>query len=339
MPKGETVIHAATKRVFLIGAMHIALGLLVSCASGPNALRDKYASFRAQNQVAHDAAGSAFAHRYLQVGTVRWHYVEAGDPAGPTILLLHGLPESWYSWVKVLPLLDRSFHYIVPDMKGYGQSTATDSEYNWHTVAKQTLDLMDALGVGKLFIVGHDWGALISSVMVSDHPERFLGYVRMEADLKYTPGQSLEQLYAKKPQWKLFQDTEKAVAFMRDAGPFIDLVYPPRMKTPFLKPDRDYFVYEFSRPGVAEAIANYFKYENWDLEAAVTKIAENRFSFPVLQLQADSDPAQPMSSFADVPMLYPNMRLQWITNASHFDNLDQPGQVANAINAFIKAAR
>jgi pimeloyl-ACP methyl ester carboxylesterase len=71
----------------------------------------------------------------------------------------------------------------------------------------------------------------------------------------------------------------------------------------------------------------------------VTKIAENRFSFPVLQLQADSDPAQPMSSFADVPMLYPNMRLQWITNASHFDNLDQPGQVANAINAFIKAAR
>ncbi len=57
------------------------------------------------------------------------------------------------------------------------------------------MDLMDALGAGKFFIVGHDWGALISSVMVVDNPQRFLGYVRMEADLAYTPGQSLEKLY------------------------------------------------------------------------------------------------------------------------------------------------
>jgi len=151
--------------------------------------------------------------------------------------------------------------------------------------------------------------------------------------------ESLENLYAQKPQWKLFQDTARATALLRDAGPFIDMVYPSRMKTPFLKTDRDYVVYEFSRPGVAEAIANYFKYDNGDLEAAVTKIAENRFAFPVLQLQADSDPAQPVSSFADVPTLLPNIRLPWIPNAGHFDNLDQPKQVADAINAFITSTR
>ena len=340
VPTCDRHATTATKtRAIVVGALAAAIALLTSCASSPSALADKYARLRAENQAAHEAAGSEYTHRYLRVGTVRWHWVEAGDPKGPTVLLLHGLPESWYSWVKVLPLLDPSFHYIVPDMKGYGQSTASDTDYNWHTVAKQNLDLVDALGVGKLFIVGHDWGALISSVMVSDHPERFLGYVRMEADLKYTPGQSLEKLYAQKPQWKLFQDTARATALLRDAGPFIDMVYPSRMKTPFLKADRDYFVYEFSRPGVAEAIANYFKYDNWDLEAAVTKIAENHFPFPVLQLQADSDPAQPVSSFADVPTLFPNVRLQWITNAGHFDNLDQPRQVADAINTFITSTR
>jgi epoxide hydrolase 4 len=324
-----------TKRISLIGAAASVLVLLLSCASSPAALSEKYARFREVNNAAHEAAGAAFTHRYHQVGTVRWHYVEAGDPNGPIVLLLHGLPESWYSWAKVLPLLDPSFRCIVPDMKGYGQSTAADSDYNWHTVARQTLDLMDALGAGKFLIVGHDWGALISSVMVSDHPERFRGYVRMQADLKYTPGQSLEKLYEQKPQWKLFQDTERALSFLRDAGPLIDMVYPPRMETPFLKADRDYFVYEFSRPGIAEAIANYFKTENWDLEAAVTKIADNRFDFPVLQLQADSDASQPASSFADVPATCPNVRLQWITHASHFDNLDQPKQVADAINRFI----
>ncbi len=318
-------------KVLLTGMVLSLAGLLFSCSSSPARMSAKYADFRADNELAHTTADAAFTHKYLQVGTVRWHYVEAGNPSGQMVLMLHGLPESWYSWVKVLPHLDPSFHYIVPDMKGYGQSTASDSDYNWHTVARQTMDLMDALGAGKFFIVGHDWGALISSVMVVDNPQRFLGYVRMEADLTYTTGQSLEKLYEQKPQWKLFQDREKAVAMLSDAGRIIDLVYPPRMTTKLEKADRDYFVYEFSRPGVAQAIAGYFQFTNWDLEAAVAKVANNHFPFPVLQLQADSDPAQPVASFAD-PSKFPSVRLEWITDASHFDNLDQPKQVADAIN-------
>jgi pimeloyl-ACP methyl ester carboxylesterase len=57
--------------------------------------------------------------------------------------MLHGLPESWYSWHKVLPLPDPSFHYILPDMKGYERCTATDMDYGWHHVADQSLALMD----------------------------------------------------------------------------------------------------------------------------------------------------------------------------------------------------
>ena len=307
---------------------------LLGCATSPQAITDRNAAFRASNQAAHDAVDAKYVHKFVEAGGVRWHYVESGDPNGPAVLMLHGLPESWYSWSKVLPLLDPSFHYIVPDMKGYGRSTSTDSDYGWHRVGDQTLALLDALGIRKAYIVGHDWGSLISSIMVVDHPERFLGYVRMEADLVFQPGQSLDKLYEQKPQWKMFQDTPKATEFLRDAPKVIDLVYQPRMKTKLAAADRDYFVFEFSRPGVAEAIANYFKYESWDLETAVTKIAENRFPFPVLQLQADSDPSQPRESFADATK-YPGVRLEWITNANHFDNLDQPKQVADAINRFL----
>ncbi len=319
--------------VVLAGMAATSLG---GCATGPQAQTDRNASFRAKNQAAHDAVDAKYTHRYLEAGGVRWHYVEAGDLKGPVVLMLHGLPESWYSWSKVLPLLDPAYHYIVPDMKGYGRSTSADMDYNWHHVGDQTLALLDALGVQKAYIVGHDWGTLISSVMVAGHPERFLGYVRMEADLVYTPGQSLERLYELKPQWKAFQDTPKAIEFLRDAEMVIDRVYPTRMKTKLEKADRDYFVYEFSRPGVAEAIANYFKYENWDLEAAVSKIANNTFEFPVLQLQADSDASQPRENFADASK-FPGVKLEWITDANHFDNLDQPKQVAEGINRFLAA--
>jgi epoxide hydrolase 4 len=301
-------------------------------------LANKNTAFRESHQAEHDAIDARYTHRYVEAGGVRWHYVEAGNPAGPVVLLLHGLPESWYSWGKVLPLLDPAFHYIVPDMKGYGRSTSTDLNYNWHHVADQTFALMDALGAKKFFVVGHDWGTLISSVMVSDHPERILGYVRMEAELGYTPGQNLDKLYEQKPQWKLFQNTAFAVTFLGDAENVIDTVYPSRMTTKLDPADRNYFVFEFSRPGVAEAISNYFKLENWDLEAALTKIANNSFSFTVLQLQADSDPAQPKENFANTEKLFPKIKLEWITNASHFDSLDQPAQVADAINRYLRSA-
>jgi pimeloyl-ACP methyl ester carboxylesterase len=107
------------------------------------------------------------------------------------------------------------------------------------------------------------------------------------------------------------------------------------MTTPLRQVDRDYLVYEFSRPGVAAMNPRYFMARNWDLNAAIGKICANAFPFPVLQLQADSDPAQPPAIFADVATRCPNVQLEWITGASHFDNFDQPAQVADAINRFV----
>ena len=126
---------------------------------------------------------------------------------------------------------------------------------------------------------------------------------------------------------------------MQDAETLIDTVYPPRMASPLRQVDRDYFVYEFSRPGVAATVPRYYLARNWDWPAATDRICDSTFPFPILQLQATDDPAQPQSHFRDVAMRYPNVRLEWITNASHFDNLDQPAQVAEAINHFVHTAR
>jgi pimeloyl-ACP methyl ester carboxylesterase len=300
-------------------------------------LSAEYAGFRADFQAEHDAIDAQFNQQDRVVNGIKWHYVDEGAPEGPVVLFMHGLPEGWYSWSKVLPLVDHSYRLIAIDMKGYGRSDLQDTDYNWHTVASQTLDLMTSLGVDKFYVAGHDWGAVISSVMVSDHPEHILGYVRMEADLIPKSNTSFLNLYRQKPQWLLFQSHWLASYMMQDPGRFIDMVYPKRMTTLFSETDRNYFVYEFSRPGVAQMNPLYFKRSNWDLEALTTKICKNKFPFPVLQLQADSDPAQPQSIFTDVSTACPNVKLEWVTNASHFDNLDQPEQVATAINNFLHA--
>ncbi len=300
-------------------------------------LADKYARFRAEFQPVHDALDAEFHHHECVVDGIRWHYVEEGAPDGTPILFLHGLPEGWYSWRYVLPKVDHAYRLIAIDMKGYGRSDLQDEDYDWHHVAAQTLTLMDSLGVKRFFVVGHDWGALIGSVLVSDHPERIQGFVRMQADLIPKTGDEMWKTYLQKPQFLLFRSNWIATYMMRDAGWFIDMVYRTRMNTALAKQDRDYLVYEFSRPGVAEMNPGYFRPRNWDLDTALGKICKNQFPFPVLQLQADGDASQPPAIFADIASECPNVRIEWITGANHFDNLDQPDQVADAINRFVHA--
>jgi pimeloyl-ACP methyl ester carboxylesterase len=303
-------------------------------------LADQYAQFRADFQPTHDAIDAQFNHQDRKVNGIQWHYVDEGARDGKVILFLHGLPEGWYSWRYVLPLVDQNYRLIALDMKGYGRSDMQDANYDWHHVANQTLELMDSLGIEQFYVVSHDWGTIIGSVLVSDHPGRISGFVRMEADLvmKTETNQPSLAVYLQKPQWLLFQNNWIASYLYQDAGWFIDTIYRSRMLTPFKQIDRDYLTYEYSRPGVAEMNPKYFLTSNWDLGTAIGKICKNQFPFRVLQLQADSDPAQPKSIFADAPTECPNVQIQWVTGASHFDNFDQPQQVADAINRFIHSS-
>lgn len=324
--------------VLVAAAVAVAFLVWIYAPLRAKRLAVKYQQFRAAFESQHQAIDAQFQQRDLVVGGIGWHYVDEGSAHGKPILFLHGLPEGWYSWSKVLPLLDQRYRLIAIDMKGYGRSDKENADYNWHTVAAQILGLVDSLGIKKFYLVSHDWGTLIGSVLVSDHPERILGYVRMEADLIERQGAGGRIAgYLQKPQWLLFQNTWLATFLMRDAGWFIDFVYGRRMTTSFQRTDRDYLAYEFSRPHIAEMVPRYFQRANWDLNGAIGKICRNSFPFPILQLQADSDPAQPPSIFADITNECPNVQIEWITNASHFDNFDQPAQVADAINRFVQA--
>lgn len=291
-------------------------------------------------QKMHDNIDKQFSHRQLQASGVNWHYVESGNPFGTAILLVHGLPECWYSWHHVIPLIDQKYRIIAVDMKGQGRSVSDDNNYEWHHVASQLASFMETLGVARYHLVGHDWGAIITSVLAGDFSERILSFTRMEADL-LKPGESTNT-YKKKPQWLLFKNEAFGKWFLKRAahsGRFTKICYKSnrvkRVIKPILDEDFAYLTVEFARPGVAESAASYFLPRNRDMNALFDKIAYNNFAFPVLQLQADSDPSQPKELFEKIPEVCKNVKLKWVINASHFSNLDQPQQVADGINALI----
>jgi pimeloyl-ACP methyl ester carboxylesterase len=267
-----------------------------------------------------------------------WHYVDTGNSTGTVILFLHGLPEGWYSWRHVLPLVNQSFRLIALDMKGYGRSStgpgdtgANATNFDWKVISQQILDLMSSLNISKFYVVGHDWGSIIGSLLVTQFPDHVLGFIRMEAPITLA---TVDQTNS--PQFILFRSARMGALFMGDAQWFIDNVYSSRMLKPFNATDQMYITYEFARPGVAERIVQYFSTRNLQyMPDLFARLCNTTWPFPILLLQADSDPAQPKSYFDGLSTTCSHVQLQWITEASHFSNFDQPGQVAAAINAFV----
>lgn len=125
--------------------------------------------------LARDELGILLESRRIGVGDVTLHVVSAGPEDGPPVLLLHGFPEFWFSWKRqIAALAGAGFHAIAPDLRGYNRSDKPDdlALYAPHHYASDALGLLDALGIEKTFLAGHDVGGGIAWRLVLLHPER-----------------------------------------------------------------------------------------------------------------------------------------------------------------------
>jgi epoxide hydrolase 4 len=113
------------------------------------------------------------AHRWVDVGGLRLHCVEAGT--GPLVVLLHGFPEFWYAWRHQLPALaDAGYRVVAPDLPGYNTSDKPPRvrDYRPRLLAQAVADLIVALGAGSATVAGHDWGGGLAWLLAMHHPER-----------------------------------------------------------------------------------------------------------------------------------------------------------------------
>lgn len=94
--------------------------------------------------------------------------------AGEPLILLHGFPQNHRCWEKIAPQLAERFDVIVPDLRGYGDSDAPEGAeaYAKREMALDIVGLMDALGVERAHVLGHDRGARVSYRLALDHPDR-----------------------------------------------------------------------------------------------------------------------------------------------------------------------
>ncbi|MFM7734865.1 MAG: alpha/beta fold hydrolase [Alphaproteobacteria bacterium] len=280
--------------------------------------------------------GVRVGHFFTEVDGVAWHWVEAGDRRRPTVVFVHGVPESWWSWHHQITDLAAERHVVAVDLKGFGESGKPTTGFGVERLGEELAQLLSAIGVERFDLVSHDWGTVIAQETAAAHPDRIRRYVRMQAPV------AIMDLENNHRQLVLFQDQAFAVRVLSDPNS-VRGIYGYGGKrgaltvVPLADAEVDRIAAEFTRPGTAASVARLFV-ENPVLDLDVFLRRTDRFArmdFPVLLLQASNDPNQPLWYFDGATELFPDARLEIVEGSGHFSELEQPAAVNAAIRRFI----
>jgi pimeloyl-ACP methyl ester carboxylesterase len=126
--------------------------------------------------------GEGFVSDTAQVNGTTLHYVRGGT--GPAIILLHGFPEDWYAYHRLMPLLAKRFRVVAVDLRDIGGSAATAGGYDAANMAKDVHQLVDGLHLEHVYVVGHDIGGMVAYAFVRRYPGTSRGVMLLDAPVQ-----------------------------------------------------------------------------------------------------------------------------------------------------------
>lgn len=172
------------------------------------------ASAAAASTTAPGRNASDTKYRYHTVAGVKIFYREAGSPARPAVVLLHGFPSSSHMYRDLIPKLAARYHVIAPDLPGFGHSeqpALQDFSYTFARYADVMDEFLTGIGVRKYSIYIMDYGSPVGFRLFVKHPERIQAIISQSGNA-YTEGLSPFWAEFLEPYWKERNpETEKKV--------------------------------------------------------------------------------------------------------------------------------
>ena len=283
----------------------------------------------------------ALRHRFAWgAGGVRLHYVERGPAGGEVVLLLHGFPQFWYSWRKLIPVLaEAGYRVVAADLRGYGRSDkpAGVESYGLDLLVADVVALLDGLGVSRAgAVVGHDWGGVIAWTLAARHPERLARLVILNAPhpealardyRRFIMEQLIRSLYILAVQPPLLPERLLAARGARGLRAVLRL-------TGFTDAAAvDRYVTEMSRPGALRSALHYYRAavrEHWRRLPVASPIAA-----PTLVLWGERDAALSISLTEGLGSYVTGPLTVRRVDATHWVHEEQPAACAEAMLAFL----
>ncbi|MFC0517336.1 alpha/beta fold hydrolase [Mucilaginibacter angelicae] len=253
---------------------------------------NSYTSF-SRNVTGHAAVNKAaepalppngFSNQYAIVNGVKLHYVIGGH--GTPLMLVHGFPQNWYMWNRLLPELSKHFTVIAPDLRGVGESGKPKGCYDKKTMAVDLHELAKKLGYKKIDIAGHDIGMMVAYAYAAQFPNEVNKLALLDALI---PGLEPVWSQVKAQAWWFGFFTQPHSAevaegrmnlILEDFFPAVSFV-----KNSFTPQEKAEFTRAYSVKGAATASFLWFVFEQ-DIKDN-QEFRKNKLAMPVLAMGSD----------------------------------------------------
>jgi pimeloyl-ACP methyl ester carboxylesterase len=289
--------------------------------------------------IAPAAPPAGFAHAFATVDGVRLHYVVGGQ--GPALVLLHGWPQTWYEWNRLLPELAGEYTVIAPDLRGGGESDRVPAPggYDKHTLARDVHGLVRGLGHESAFVIGHDIGGMVAYAYAVDYPAETRALGVLDVPL---PGVEPFWSQISAVAWHFGFHNEPALAEQLVAGrerAYLTHFYDVFSLTPgAFRPDEiDEFVRAYSAPGALRGGFDWYRAFAADAAANAASQA-SKLTMPVLGLHGDRGGAVGNFSVEQLRQVAVDVRGGPIVGAGHWLAEEKPAELAARLRAFLAEA-
>ena len=277
--------------------------------------------------------------------------VRLGGPEGaPPILFLHGFPESHRTWRHQLEELSSDHFVVAPDQRGFAGSNRPEGVEHYETsrIVQDALALMDALGIDRFTLAGHDWGGAVAWTAALQHPVRVRRLIIVNAPHPLVFQKSLIEDDAQRAasQYISFFRSPAAEAAIVAMGleTFLEkvlLTHSDPTKLP--GEERQHYLDDWKQPGALTAMLNWYRASalevpspGEDARAPLWTLAPfPTLAMPTLVVWGLKDPALLPVQLESLPDLVADLRVVTSPTAGHFIPWEEPGTVTAAIRDFL----
>ncbi len=272
-------------------------------------------------------------------------YRQGGDADGLPVVMIHGWPESSYTWEQVANHLKPGLRIIAPDLRGLGDSERTEGErhYGKQALAQDVVALLDAAGVGHFQLIGHDWGGVVAQEVALAVPHRVEKMVIMNIVLINNLKGNMavaEQVRTKGSKAYWYQHFQQAPGLAEAMIPGNEETWLRFFLGGWGKPLPEDAIAEYIRmysiPGTPGAAASYYRTFEDDAKRW-GGLAGHVWPMPSLYIYGNKDPVIIPAYLSNIENCFDNIEVKEV-EAGHFVHEERPEEVASYLNTFLRSA-
>jgi pimeloyl-ACP methyl ester carboxylesterase len=280
------------------------------------------------------------SHRWVRARGVEFHVAEAGT-GDDVVLCLHGWPQHWFEWRHLMPALADRHRVLALDLRGFGWSEAPRDGYEKENMATDVLAVLDALGLERVKLVGHDWGAWLGFLLCLRAPQRFQRYLALNILPPWVSARAMApHLWRFWYQWMIL--TPGVGYRLHRSGKFVPkvLVGASTVREPWDQRTLASFADNLAEPARARAAVRMYRVFNLREAMPIVRgrYAHQTLTVPTHLLFGTDDAALRPEILAGYQRHAEDMQLELVPKCGHFIADERPELVAERAREFFAPA-